>query len=49
MSVTVALEPVNSDHASRWAATAITTAVALVGLALAALTVVFMRTFAFAN
>jgi hypothetical protein len=47
MSVTVPLEPVKSVRASRWAATAVTTAVALVGLALAALTVVFVRTFAF--
>ncbi|HEY2873830.1 MAG TPA: hypothetical protein VGJ56_18035 [Reyranella sp.] len=47
MSVTVPLEPGKSGRASRWAARAATTAVALVGLAFAALTVVFVRTFAF--
>ena len=47
MSATVPPEPVQSVRASRWAATAATTAVALVGFAFAALTVVFVRTFAF--
>jgi hypothetical protein len=47
MSVTLPLAPVKSLRASRWAATAATTAVALVGLAFATLTVVFVRTFAF--
>ena len=47
MSVTVPLEPVKSDRASRWAARAVTTAMALVRIAFAALTVVSVRTFAF--
>lgn len=47
MSVAVPLKPVKSVRAPRWAATAVTTAMALVGLAFAALTVVFVRTFAF--
>jgi hypothetical protein len=47
MTITVPLEAVKSGCASRWTARAVTTAVALVGLAFAALVVVFVRTFAF--